>query len=1256
MNKIVTRSRRARRAGAVSGHIEPLETRRLLSASPTSAPTPSSLGTSDRLLFQPLLRPLGSGGAFTQATGFMGYIPSQIRSYYGMNQVSFGATAANGAGQTIAIIDLGDDPFIASDLATFDGAMNLPAPPSFSVIAQDGSSNLPPPSTDTAEESMDVEWAHAMAPAASIVVLEANVTSYATLSNALVTAVDTAKNLPGVSIVSMSLGVPEQLYHAPDSAYTTPSGHEGVTFIASSGDGGAFPKGSTQRDIIVNSPASSPNVLSIGGTTLNIGSSTPETGWGYVVKDGSFWGSGGGISTLESRPSYQANVAVSSAGRNVPDVSFVADPNTGVRIYDTLSGGWGVEGGTSLGAPAWAGILAVVNQGRALQGLPTLNSPSDPTLPAIYQLPSSDFLDITSGNNGVYNCTNGYDLVTGRGSPILGRLIPDLVGKPTGGLPDLKPYTPTGWSGPVVVTNSASSLVNASTITTSDTVYVDAAFINSGTATVSVTYSTTLQLDGKTVFTITAGPTDPVNTYFYKTGINLGSLSAGQHTLTMTIDSGGKVTESDKGNNTYTRTFTVTTAGLPDLAPYTPANWSAPLVVTTSASSTTDALNLLPTSTIYLDAAFINQGAATINQSFSSEIELNGKIVATIPTPPPLQATFYYYDKGISLGKLAAGTYTLKMLIDSGNAIAESNESNNAYTRTFVVAGSQLPDLAPYAPTGWSSAIVTTTSTGSTANASTITTSQPVYVDWAAQNLGKAPTADTFYTTLSLDGKVVSTWYTTPPLYVNYYTTVRDYALGKLSAGTHTLTLSINYDHALAESSYGNNTYTRTFTVTSAALPDLAPFTPSGWSAPVVATTVNGAVTSSLITAGQPVYVDWAIYNVGKVSTTATFTTELLLDGQVKQSWTTAPPLQPTYYTHITGYSLGPLSAGSHTLEILINSTKSVLESSYANDSYTLKFTVAAAALPDLAPFKPSGWSAPIVATTTSGSTVSAAITTADTVYVDWAVQNEGSADTAATFTTQLLLDGSVINSWTTSPPLQAAHYAYVSAYNIGTLGAGNHTLKIVINSTSAVAESNYSNNTFTLNFSVTNAGGAIALGNYVGTAVTTVTTTDGLNTSFSIPETVVLAKPIVDAPANQAESNPFDISIGANSGYTGTNGDFEFSSALPLDPAGIGPVLLQYWSYSASGNSFSGRLASSGANEAAAPNLIYLPEDLVPGEPQLGVLTFPFSLSDGTTGFTQCTMTGSVTNGKLHLVISGQAASATATATFQTVIDAVLQ
>jgi hypothetical protein len=391
------------------------------------------------------------------------YTPSQIRSAYGVSQL-----ALDGTGQTVAIVVAYDDPAIYQALDSFDSQFSTTTggptlyqqygqAASFLTVLNQQGQTTSLPTTDPSgvgtnnwelEAALDAEWVHAMAPGAHIVLVEANSSS---LSD-LMTGVATAANLPGVSVVSMSWGLTEgQSVLAADEALydsylTTPAGHQGVTFVASTGDFGSYNP---------EYPAFSPYVVAVGGTSLYLNSDNSynsETGWGYFSNaDGTFVGSGGGASQFEPEPYYQQG-AQSTGYRSAPDVALVADPATGAWVsdpYNAFNGdAFGVVGGTSLSAPAWAGLFALANQGRVAAGETTFNT-SSPTQAqeALYKVSANDYHSITSGTNGGYTASAGYNMVTGLGTPVANLLIPDLVNYTAPGAPAGTLALPSGGSG-----------------------------------------------------------------------------------------------------------------------------------------------------------------------------------------------------------------------------------------------------------------------------------------------------------------------------------------------------------------------------------------------------------------------------------------------------------------------------------------------------------------------------------------------------------------------------------------------------------------------------------------------------------------------------------------------------------------------------------------------------------------------------------------------------------------------------------------
>jgi hypothetical protein len=383
---------------------ESLELRSLLStANPVAPPALNSVTASPAIQL--------SGRPFVTNPSPQGYTPQQIRAAYGFNAIK-----GNGAGETIAIVDAFGASNLAHDLNTFDTRFGL-APASLVQVNQDGGTALPPTDSGWAlETSLDVEWAHAIAPGAKILVVHANSDSISDL----LTAVDFARHQAGVVAVSMSWGTNEFWgENAYDSLFTTPAGHNGVTFVAASGDDGGLNG--------VDWPAASPNVLSVGGTSLALrggNSYGGEAGWFY---------SGGGISQFEPEPSYQLN-SQGTGGRTTPDVAFNADPNTGFAVYDSTpyqgQSGWIQLGGTSAGAPQWAALMALADQALAKGSLDGATQ----TLPHLYSLAngssaSTYFHDVSSGNNFWWLVTPGYDGVTGLGSPVASAIVQSTAGR-----------------------------------------------------------------------------------------------------------------------------------------------------------------------------------------------------------------------------------------------------------------------------------------------------------------------------------------------------------------------------------------------------------------------------------------------------------------------------------------------------------------------------------------------------------------------------------------------------------------------------------------------------------------------------------------------------------------------------------------------------------------------------------------------------------------------------------------------------------
>ncbi len=602
-SKSVRRSLRSRseRLQNPASRVEPLETRTLLSTLPMVQPT---------YRLAPLVTytspPSGS------------FVPAQIQQAYQFTQVS-----GNGSGETIAIVDAYNDSNIQSDLNAFDAQFGLPST-TVGVVNQTGGSKLP--SGDSTggwemEESLDVEWAHAMAPGAKILLVEANSPS----NSDLLTAVDYASQ--HANVVSMSWGGGEFSGETSyDSHFSTP----GVAYVVASGDNGAPAEW----------PAASPNVLSVGGTALALNSSGgwgSETGWS---------GSTGGPSAYEPQPAYQAGASTGSTMRATPDVAYDGASTGTYAVYDsypyqvssrrTQSLGWVAVYGTSAGAPQWASILAIADQARASAGLSALNASSpQQVMSLLYQNPG-DFHDITSGTstgNPQYSAGPGYDYVTGLGTPMVNLVVGSLAGG--GGTTSDK----------IVVSTSRNTTTAGTSI--SYTVTADGAngSVDTGfTGTISLSSS-----DGK----IQGLP----SSYTFTTA------DAGTHTFTVTLETAGSQTITEtSASGSVVSTITVSPAaasklvisGLSTATVGTPQSFTvtaedsygniATNYTGTVAFSSTDSTATLPVSTTFASAdagqkafsvTFGTSGPQSLTVADTSQSSLTATQTVNVSAPPP---------------------------------------------------------------------------------------------------------------------------------------------------------------------------------------------------------------------------------------------------------------------------------------------------------------------------------------------------------------------------------------------------------------------------------------------------------------------------------------------------------------------------------------------------------------------------------------------------------------------------------------------
>lgn len=415
-----------------------------------------------------------------------GFGPADLRSAYNL-------TAAGSASATVAIVDSNDDPNAESDLASYRSTYGLPpcttANGCFKKVNENGQTS-PLPSADSGwagEISLDVDMVSAICPNCHILLVEANQPSMADLG----TAVNTAVSM-GAKYVSNSYGGGEDGSEpSSDSSYFH---HPGVAITASTGDSGYG----------ISYPASSQYVTAVGGTSLSRNSSA--RGWGETA-----WsGAGSGCSGYVAKPAFQ-NVTTACGKRAVADVSAVADPQTGVAVYQTYGGsGWAVYGGTSASAPIIASVYALAG------------TPGASDTPAAYPYSHTGNLnDVTSGSNGSCsssvqcNAGPGWDGPTGLGTP--NGTAAFTAGAPSGGVTANNPGSQNGVVGTAAnLQLSASGGSGGYTWTATGLpagLSISSGGLISGTPTTAGTYSVTATAKdssgatGSTTFSWTIAPT-----------------------------------------------------------------------------------------------------------------------------------------------------------------------------------------------------------------------------------------------------------------------------------------------------------------------------------------------------------------------------------------------------------------------------------------------------------------------------------------------------------------------------------------------------------------------------------------------------------------------------------------------------------------------------------------------------------------------------------------------------------------------------
>ena len=398
---------------------------------------------------------------------------------------------------------------------------------------------------------------------------------------------------------------------------------------------------------------------------------------------------------------------------------------------------------------------------------------------------------------------------------------------------------------------------------------------------------------------------------------------------------------------------------------------------------------------------------------------------------PPANSTIDPSGDVLIPGSAAAGTYTFDLCVADTHG-----QSACAHATAIVQASSAtpLPNLTPYQPAGWSDKIVVSTQSGSTTDSNSFLSTDTLYVNWAVINDGDAPASAAFVVQLYVDG--AATAYSTPStLAADHYSDISpSFSLGSLSPGVHTLELVADLNNTIVESNENDNAYSKTITVGS-------PLTISSVSGTGQQGTAFYLPTPAAV-GGVPPY---------------TF--------QFGNSANGVPPPNSTIYADGEVLISSSAAPGTYTFDICVADTD--IQSACAMATAVVQ-AASSTPLANLTPYQPAGWSDRISVSNEPGPPIdSSPLLSTDTLYVNWAVINDGDAPTSATFDVQLYVDGVATAYWSVPAPFAVDNYEYNDPFSIGSLSVGPHTIKITADPTNAIVESNESDNTYSKTISV---------------------------------------------------------------------------------------------------------------------------------------------------------------------------------------------
>jgi hypothetical protein len=502
-----------------------------------------------------------------------------------------------------------------------------------------------------------------------------------------------------------------------------------------------------------------------------------------------------------------------------------------------------------------------------------------------------------------------------------------------------------------------------------------------------------------------------------------------------------------------------------DLRPFRPDGWDSPLVPSASAGTRVPD-TLYAGQPVYLSWAVTNDGSAAVAGRLYNCVYLDDAEIARWYVDD-LQPGYYTYAEDWSYVVGTPGWHTLRLTANCAGTADEANGQDNAWEASFYwnSAPAARPDprsnLRPYQPGLWDGALTPSTLTGTHA-LNTLYAGQPIYLDWAVSNTGYGAVPGRVYTCVYLDGAEIARWYV-DDLKSGNYTHVDDWRYSVGAPGWHTLRLTADCAGTVDETNESDNTWERSFYWNPR--PNLRPFHLDDWEAPLVPSPTAGTYVSGTLYTGQPAYIDWMVLNDGAAAVSGRLYNCVALDGVPIAHWR-VDDLQPGSYTYAVDWSFTMDAPGWHTLRLTADCTGAVAETDESDNVWEGSFywRPNPASMPNLQPYQPAGWDGALTLSTLTGTHESNTLYAEQPIYIDWAVANAGGAAASGRAYTCMYLDDALIGRWYVDN-LPSGYYIHSDDWGYVVGAPGWHTLRLTADCTSAIDETDESDNSWERSF-----------------------------------------------------------------------------------------------------------------------------------------------------------------------------------------------